>query len=494
MTDTDGHGPWEEDVDQALADLIDAEHARGGGSYAPDGADATTAPTPAGPSDIGRPTGAGARVIAAPNPVADSGDAGATFHDTGATIDVDGLSGSSLDTMSSGMTLSQDIYTESGVLLLAAGKRITTRFLELLRRRGITRVRLGPRDDAVAPERADEDAPPGDDLHTLASRALDERAAGALLHDVVFHPVRRWRRPQLSVDDLKHEAALGVEMHSATSAAVADLCSALDAGRRVSTTEVRRAVHHFVNKAALDFDLLPHIVALQQTRDEYLFDHCVNVALMSIAMALQLGLDHDTVTAIGLGGMLHDIGMLRVPASIRLAERPLTEREWHEIHRHPLHTLDMLTELGAIPQAAKFMAYQAHERMNGSGYPRRRHGKQLHMYARIVALSDAYSAMTSDRPYRRAIEPYIAARTVLTDGAAGKFDGAIVRAFLDTVSLFPVGSHVLLSDGSAARVLRAAPDQHTRPIVETLGPDGSVTGQILDLSDRHAPRVVKATM
>jgi len=218
----------------------------------------------------------------------------------------------------------------------------------------------------------------------------------------------------------------------------------------------------------------------------------VNVALISMAIGSHLGLDRERIMEIGLGGLLHDIGMLRVPSSIRQAPRELTEREWREIHRHPLHTLDMLADLRGLPQTVRFISYQAHERFNGSGYPRHRSGRQLHEYAKIVSLSDMYTAMTSKRPFRPAMPPYIAARTILTDGAAGKFDRAAVRAFLDTLSLFPIGSRVRLSDKSTARVLRANPGLHTCPVVEELAEDGLPTGRLIDLSYEDAPRVIQA--
>jgi HD-GYP domain-containing protein (c-di-GMP phosphodiesterase class II) len=211
-----------------------------------------------------------------------------------------------------------------------------------------------------------------------------------------------------------------------------------------------------------------------------------------MAIASQLGVHHSTITEIGLAGMLHDIGMLRVPASIRLASRELTDRELHEIHRHPLHTLDMLSGLRGIPQAVKFVAYQAHERINGEGYPRGRMGRQIHRYAEIVSIADVYSAMTNIRPYRAAMTPYMAAKTILTEGSVEKFDRQLVRAFLDTIALFPIGSRVELSNGSIARVLRANPSLHTRPVVEELTADGCSTGYIIDLSEEDTPRVIRA--
>lgn len=391
-----------------------------------------------------------------------------------------------------GMTLSEDICDDSGVLLLAAESRITERFLQLLHDRGITQLRLGTpqRTPATPVPTVGPDSDDAELLSTALSRTLDERLAGELLEPIVYRPVLPWRRPRLSINDLKSQATQGVQKHVATGAAVADLCETVRVGERTTPEAVRQSIANFVAMAAIDFDLLPLVVAMKRPRNEYLFDHCVNVSLLSMSMAAHLGVDRERIMEIGLGGLLQDIGMLRVPESIRLATRPLTDSERLEIHRHPLHTLDMLANLRGIPQIVKLLAYQVHERLDGKGYPRGRFGAQIHEYAKIVAIADTYAALTHNRPHRPALTPYQAAKKVLKDGASDKFDRRLVRAFLDTVSLFPIGSQVGLSDGSSARVLRANPGLHTRPVVEQLSPDGSPTGIIIDLSSEEAGTVI----
>ena len=418
------------------------------------------------------------------------------LDEDGESISVGRLRAEVFHSVTSGMTLAHSIYDESGVLLLAAGSRITQRFLQLLRERGITRVRLRSTPEPQ-PAPSVSDSPEElaeDDLHTRHSRELDERMADELQRHIETRPIKAWRRPRLSADDLKGEATRGLETHSATSAAVTHVCAALQAGRNISVSELRRSIDHFVDMVTLDFDLLPFIVALQESKDDYLYDHCVNVALLSMAMASQLGLSRPAVMEIGLGGMLQDIGMLRVPDSIRLgSDEELTEREWREVRRHPLHTLDMLADLRGVPLPVKFVGYQVHERLDGYGYPRGRSGRQLHRYAEIVSIADVYTAMTHPRPHRPALLPYVATRRILIDAHRNKFDRELVRAFLDTVSLFPVGSRVRLSDGSTGRILRANPGLHTRPVLEELTADGCPTGHIIDLSDDATLRVIKAT-
>ncbi|NOX57957.1 MAG: HD-GYP domain-containing protein [Planctomycetes bacterium] len=426
------------------------------------------------------------------------GSASVNTSAPGSRLSLEELAHEFIDSIRTGMTAMDDIYTDTGVLLLSAGSRITPRFLHLLRERGIDHVRWGaPPGVAVTPPAELEEAPrlvqSASDFQTPRSKALDKRLDGALMETVNLNSIKVWRRPRLSVEDLKNEAAEGLERHHATTAAVSDLCDSLRTGKKMFATDLRRHVSHFVNMSTIDFDLLPLIVAMKESDDDYLYSHCVNVALLTLSIAAQMGLDRESVTAIGMGGLLQDIGMMRVPDSIRLSDGELGGREWHEIHLHPLHTVDMLSNLTGIPQSVKFIGYQAHERIDGSGYPNHRRGDRLHMFARIVALADVFAAMTSDRPYRSALTPYAAARTILLKGTANQFDRTLVRGFLDTVSLFPIGSSVELSNGQRARVLRANPGSHTRPVVEELDADGSVTGQTIDLSKEPSLHVVTAS-
>ena len=134
--------------------------------------------------------------------------------------------------------------------------------------------------------------------------------------------------------------------------------------------------------------VLPLVLSMQRTQDdEYLFDHCVNVALIGIATATQLGMRHDQVMEVGLGALLQDIGMLCVPKDIRLAARPLSKDEWLEIQRQPYHTLDALEKIRGFPAAVGYVGYQIHEQPDASGYPRQRTGMYVHPYAKIVAVA-----------------------------------------------------------------------------------------------------------
>jgi len=290
---------------------------------------------------------------------------------------------------------------------------------------------------------------------------------------------------------LKEEVARGIERHAAASTAMAEASDDLKAGKAISGDKIEDTVEGFMEMVSLDLDLLPMIAAMQTSKDEYLFDHCINVSLMSMSLACQLGMNQEQIKEIGLGALLQDIGMLEVPDEIRFAARSLSSMEWVEIKRHPIYTLNYLEKVKGIDLPVRLIGYQAHERLDGSGYPCRRSGMLIHQFTKIVSVADAYMAMTSARPHRSAMLPYEAVRTILVQGSKDRFDRAVVRALLDSVSLFPIGSLVELSDGQVDIVIRAVPNSHTRPVVELVNAEKQRTGEVVDLSERTDLKVTR---
>jgi len=356
------------------------------------------------------------------------------------------------------MRLAGDIYDRKGVLLLTAGTTITPEFLDLLRSRMIRFVRID--EDSVSSV-----AGPSDDAGSQSARtdhALATESAGRRLPRAEFRKL----------------VMQGLARHEAARDDIAAAFGALRDGGVVSEREITRFVGEFADMVALDADLVPTILSLQSAPDEYLYHHSVNVAVLSISLGAQLGLTRDSMTMLGLGALLHDVGMLQVPDSIRLAPRPLTPDEWVIVRRHPNYTRDYVDRISGLPRGARLVCCQVHERCDRRGYPAGLSGMTIHPHAKIAAVADTYVAMTRRRPYRDALAPYDAARVILEDCSAGRFDTRAVRALLDSLSLYPIGSTVRLDDGTPARVVRANPGLHTRPIVETLNSDE----RLIDLS------------
>jgi len=238
-------------------------------------------------------------------------------------------------------------------------------------------------------------------------------------------------------------------------------------------------------------------VILAATSDPTLADHAVSTSILTMAIGIEFGLDENNIRDIGLIGLVQDLGMLAVPKSIREAQHVLSPVEFLEIQKHPLHTIRLLENIHGLPKIAKMVALQVHERPNGSGYPSKKRGNTIHPFAKILHVADAYMAMTSARPFRRPMMPYIAMECLLRQANCHQVDADVVRRLLQILSLFPVGSFVTLSDGSAARVMRPNRDDYTKPLVALVQDssgnhlDPNVESSLLNLADSEL-KVVQA--
>ena len=173
------------------------------------------------------------------------------------------------------------------------------------------------------------------------------------------------------------------------------------------------------------------LLRLLSERDPDLGDHVNGVAELAAAVAERLELPQHERDDIRRAAALHDVGKLAIPDSILAKPGPLDDDEWAFMRRH---TLIGERILGATPGLAGVAALvrSSHERLDGKGYPARLKGDQIPLGARIVAVCDAYHAMVSDRPYRRAL-PHTVALVELRAGAGTQFDGAVVEAFAAVV-------------------------------------------------------------
>jgi putative nucleotidyltransferase with HDIG domain len=144
------------------------------------------------------------------------------------------------------------------------------------------------------------------------------------------------------------------------------------------------------------------VVTAADARDHETAGHSFRVALYAVALAKAMGIRGDELKALEWGALLHDVGKMVVPDEILRKSGPLTEEEWLIMKQHPGWGYEMLAEVRFLQPAAIDVVYSHHERWDGQGYPRGLAGEQIPLVARIFAVVDAYDALTSDRPYRRA--------------------------------------------------------------------------------------------
>jgi diguanylate cyclase (GGDEF)-like protein len=186
-------------------------------------------------------------------------------------------------------------------------------------------------------------------------------------------------------------------------------------------------------------------------RDAGTASHAQTVARYARLTAEALGLTDERVERVRLAGLLHDVGRVTVSDDVLAKPGPLSEGEWQEVRSHP----EMAARLLARPEFADLRQWIAahHERPDGGGYPRGLSGDEIPLEARILAVADAYEAMTNDRAYRAALSAE-EARSELVDGAGSQFDADVVKTFLHTVRHEPVAPPSRGDDDRARQVPR----------------------------------------
>ena len=204
-----------------------------------------------------------------------------------------------------------------------------------------------------------------------------------------------------------------------------------------------------------------------RARDGYTFGHSVNVCALSTLTGVQLGYDMIKLKELALGALLHDTGKMLIPKDILIKPGPLTSDERKLMQQHSDLGFDILRKQGDIPLISAHIAFQHHEKFDGTGYTRGLSGTDIHEYARIVAITDVYDALTSDRPYKDGTLPH-EAYEIMMSLANTHFDPTILRTFLNQVAIYPLGSIVQLTTGAIAVVTKVIPGLQTRPTLKIL--------------------------
>jgi HD-GYP domain-containing protein (c-di-GMP phosphodiesterase class II) len=205
----------------------------------------------------------------------------------------------------------------------------------------------------------------------------------------------------------------------------------------------------------------------------YLAAHAVTSTIISVIIGTYLKLPSHRLRELGVAALLHEVGMIRLPPQIYLNKRPLSPQERKAILTHPILSYNMLKSFG-FPLTIAIAALEHHERENGEGYPQKLTGDKISVYSKIIAVACSYEALTSARPHKDAKNGYTGMLDLLKN-VGKQYDDAVVRALVYSLSIYPIGLRVLLSNGKKGQVIDANTENPRFPIVQILGelaPDG----------------------
>ena len=239
---------------------------------------------------------------------------------------------------------------------------------------------------------------------------------------------------------------------------------------RMDVGEVRTVAKAIVSEVLKNQGTLLHLNDIRRY-DDYTFAHSVHVAVLSVIIGAALDYPEEKLANLALGALLHDVGKMLVPKEILNKPGALTAEEMEIMKMHSEYGFEILRKQLDMPLLAAHVAFQHHEKLDGSGYPRGLDDEDIHEYARVVAVADVYDALTSDRPYSKAIFPH-EAYEILRDSLHRHLDAGIVAIFFKHVAIYPLGSVVLLNTGEIGIVSKVIPELQFRPIVTIIANQG----------------------
>lgn len=256
--------------------------------------------------------------------------------------------------------------------------------------------------------------------------------------------------------------------------------------------KVMEVVDKIISGILANGDIIVNLSDIRSV-DDYTFSHSVNVCIYSLVIGIGLGYSGDKLRELGVGSMLHDIGKVKIPQQILKKPGRLTTDEFDEIKRHTYYGYEILKDTNGISMTASFIALGHHERSDGSGYPYHLKNDNIHKAARIVAVSDVYDALTSDRVYRKKLMHHEVV-DYITSLAAHHFDQEIVDTFIRYVAYFPVGTAIILNTGEKGLVSKYNKYFPTRPVVRiVMDEEGKMLPRHkeIDLNEKLEYRIVK---
>lgn len=271
------------------------------------------------------------------------------------------------------------------------------------------------------------------------------------------------RVQQGSVESFRGSLHQAVQSFRKTSGGVIKFFNDMRLGKSVETEDAKAAVSELVTTISSNTNTALWLTNLR-SQHEATASHCLNTSILALAFARHLGYSHDELETVGMGALLHDLGIARVPSEILNKPGNLTEEEFEVVKKHPRDGYNVLRLTREIPEAALDIILHHHERVNGSGYPDGLKDDDIKEAVRIVAIADMYDSMTTDHVYRKAITPQDAL-TAMHKRAEQDFGKRLMEEFIKCVGIYPIGSLVVLNTGALGVVVSSNPDARLRPLI-----------------------------
>jgi len=317
----------------------------------------------------------------------------------------------------------------------------------------------------------------------LAADSVDVREAGGLsaIVESVDTP-HIFAGEVLAVEEETEEADVEEEPKGSRNNAVSllqEIERLIQSNRTIGQTKVKGVARSLVDNVLSNPQAMLQLTGLKSF-DEYTFYHSANVAILSIALASRITSDYRFLTSLGVGALMHDVGKLAVDPEILNKPGALTPEEWARVREHPVRGAESAATIPGVDRSAIVAILEHHMRYDLTGYPRRRTERPQHLASRIVAIADAYDAMTSRRAYSAA-RVQDEAVALIAEGAGSSLDPTLVRLFIRLIGVYPPRSVVRLTNGEVGIVLHPGLTDPLRPTVRIISDPAGVIGEPRDL-------------
>ena len=257
--------------------------------------------------------------------------------------------------------------------------------------------------------------------------------------------------PEIEEPNLQQELQNAASVRSETYKAVMSVMTDYIRSQEVNLGKVEKIVST-VTDSILQNKYIIAGLGLMHTTNNYLFEHSVNSLTLMVAFANSMGYDREMQEELGVGALLHDIGMLKIPSVVLNKRSEFTPRDIIEMKKHVEYGYNILKNTPGIPESALIMACQHHERFSGTGYPLRLVGNKINIYGQMAGIIDVYHAATTDKGYKKGIPPSKALANILSK-KTGEFDRELVKKFVQAIGIYPFGSLLSLENGLAGIVV-----------------------------------------
>lgn len=246
---------------------------------------------------------------------------------------------------------------------------------------------------------------------------------------------------------LKNAAVIRKEIYKAVTSVMTDFMKS----DKIILGKVQNIVSNVVD-SVLSNKYIVVGLGMLQTNNNYVFEHAVNSLTLMVAFAHSLKYAPEKQKELGIGALLHDIGMLRIPSNILHKRGELSENEIIEMKKHVGYGYHILKDTPGIAESALLMASQHHERINGTGYPSQLKGNKISVYGQMAGIVDVYHAATSDRGYKKGVTPTKALADILMKRNT-EFDVELVSKFIQAIGIYPFGTLLSLENGLVGLVV-----------------------------------------